>query len=223
MKIREIIPKSLIDYCRLIINKKRFPTSTILTPYVSKNVVFGNNISLSRDVYIDENVVIGDYTYVHNNTMIVSGTIGKFCSIAFNCQIGMWQHPTNYISTSPKTYANSNIFGFKHIWEHTNGPSVGNDVWIGSNAVISRGVTIGDGAIVGANAVVTKDIPPYAIVAGVPAKVIKYRFDEETIDLLLKYKWWDMEKEELLSLKSFFELGEDGVKELVNKMKKNID
>lgn len=85
-------------------------------------------------------------------------------------------------------------------YAHTTPAEIGNDVWIGQNAVIMDGVKIGDGAIVAAGAVVTKDVAPYAIVGGVPAKLIKYRFDEATIKDLLRLKWWELSDKEILSL-----------------------
>ena len=92
------------------------------------------------------------------------------------------------------------LLGVKDItkaWDNKGDIVVGNDVWIGYEAVILAGVTIGDGAIIGARAVVTKDVPPYTIVGGVPAKPIRKRFNEETIDILLKLKWWDWSKEKI--------------------------
>ena len=92
------------------------------------------------------------------------------------------------------------LLGVKDItkaWDNKGDIVVGNDVWIGYEAVILAGVTIGDGAIIGARAVVTKDVPPYTIVGGVPAKPIRKRFNEETIDILLKLKWWDWSKERI--------------------------
>jgi hypothetical protein len=113
--------------------------------------------------------------------------------------IGLPQHPVNWLSICPLQYI-SNFAG----WAHLTGKKVsskpfaqgvgmteiGNDVWIGDRVVIMSGVKIGDGAIVAAGAVVTKDVPPYAIVGGVPARVIKYRFDEKTIHRLLDLQWW---------------------------------
>ncbi|WP_299485003.1 CatB-related O-acetyltransferase [uncultured Allomuricauda sp.] len=81
---------------------------------------------------------------------------------------------------------------------------IGNDVWIGRDAKIMDGVTVGDGSVIATGSIVTKDVPPYAIVGGVPAKVIKYRFDEETIEKLLKLKWWDFSEEKILQNKNFF-------------------
>jgi len=105
------------------------------------------------------------------------------------------EHPTDIVSTSPKIYRNIKSQDIRDVYSS---PIIGNDVWIGANAIILQGVTIGDGAIVAAGAVVTKDVPPYAIVGGVPAKVIKYRFPDSTIVKLLEIKWWDKPEEWIL-------------------------
>ena len=135
--------------------------------------------------------------------------IGKFCSIAGNASIGASQHPIHFLSTHGFQYdlnehkEYGNIFNENNLYsvDNMNKPcNIGNDVWIGTNAVIKPNVKIGDGAIVGSNAVVTKDVPPYAIVVGMPAKIIKYRFNKRTINKLLKLKWWDLPKEFILTL-----------------------
>ena len=133
----------------------------------------------------------GRNCYIHPNTKI-----GKYCSIANYVMIGPGQHPQKFLSTSsfqyvPETYLleDSTIENYKPYKQCI----IANDVWIGIGAVIQDGVTIGDGAIIGANAVVTKDIPPYAVVGGVPAKIIKYRFSQEVIEKLLRLKWWDLD------------------------------
>ena len=127
-------------------------------------------------------------------------TIGKYCSIADGVALGTGFHPTSRLSTHPFTYFRDEEHHFGEIltppdnlipWQTTKPVTIGNDVWIGRSATLMDGVTVGDGAIVGAGAVVTKDVPPYAIVGGVPAKVIKYRFDETTIKRLLASRWWD--------------------------------
>lgn len=215
MKLSELIPKSLIEYIRLIGNKIQYPGRDIHTPFIYGNIHLGKNVSIGRNVYIYDGTSVGDHSYIHNGTMVVSAKIGKYCSIAYNNQIGMWEHPTNFISSSPKTYSYGNVFGFDNIWEHPKMAVIGNDVWIGSNVTVLRGVNIGDGAVIGSGAVVTKDIPDYAIAVGVPAKVIKYRFDQEIIEVMKKIKWWDMEEYQLKEFAYFFKQGSNGPKEMM--------
>ena len=130
--------------------------------------------------------------------------IGKFCSVAADVTIAPGQHPTQWLSTSGFQYDSTKKISLRQSvkdWTEGHTPVIiGNDVWIGCYAVIQDGVHIGDGAIVGSNAVVTKDVPPYAIVGGVPAKVIRYRFSPEIIEKLLKLKWWDLPDEQIAEL-----------------------
>lgn len=145
-------------------------------------------------------VQMGRYSYMGKNNSVANAKIGAFCSIASYCAIGGGAHPIDMVSTSPIFYAGKNIFGrnFGNIRTELNRPVViGNDVWIGENAFINDGLTIGDGAIIGAHSVVTRDVPPYAIVAGAPAKLIRYRFTEDKVEKLLDIKWWDWSEEEL--------------------------
>jgi len=136
----------------------------------------------------------GSYSYCGETCYVPcpETTIGKFCSISENVCIGAGNHPLDFLSTSPFFYLQ--MLGWRQNNEYT--PlipcRIGNDVWIGRNAFIKGGVTVGDGAVVAAGAVVIKDVPPYAVVGGVPAKVLKYRFNEETIRELLELKWWDL-------------------------------
>lgn len=144
------------------------------------------------------NSEIGAYSYVGVNSWVIETRIGKFCSIANNVQIGLAKHTLDFLSTSPIFTERSN--GTGHCWVEkdivnpTSPTEIGNDVWIGYGALICCGIKIGDGAVVGAGAVVTKDIPPYAIVGGVPAHIIRYRYDEDTINSLEEIKWWNFEK-----------------------------
>ncbi|MDV4150305.1 CatB-related O-acetyltransferase [Clostridium sp. AL.422] len=147
------------------------------------------------------NVTMGDYSYISKKSDISNCQIGKFCSIAPGVKIGFGMHPTNLISTSPLFYTDKNVFKYaikkdKSFIEHKK-TIIGNDVWIGLNSIILDGIKIGDGAIVAAGAVVTKDIPPYAVVGGVPAKIIKYRFDEEKRKELTKFNWWNLEEDKI--------------------------
>lgn len=147
---------------------------------------------------------IDSYSYLGDNVEFPQTKIGKFCSIAAHAKLAAGNHPLKFISTSPYLYSNiswsfTNKKLFKGEFYYTDATKrylceIGNDVWIGTNALIvcgSRAIHIGDGAVIAAGAVVTKDIPPYAIVAGCPAKIIRFRFDDDKIKRLLELKWWD--------------------------------
>ena len=139
---------------------------------------------------------IGKYSYVGNNTFITNTHIGNFTSIAGNCFIGGTSHPINWVSTASVFHKEKNIlkknfsnFEYK-IFQET---YIGNDVWIGEGCKIKSGVRIEDGAIIGMGAVLTKDVGPYEIWAGNPAKLIRKRFDDEVIQKLRKNEWWTWE------------------------------
>lgn len=136
---------------------------------------------------------LGRRSYMNEGTHIRNARIGAFVSIGSQVRIGVGKHPTNLVSTHPAFYANNKAFmtfADKIYVDEYVSVSIGNDVWIGSSSTILGNVKIGDGAIVAFGAVVTKDVPPYAIVGGIPAKILKYRFLPEIIDRLLQIKWW---------------------------------
>ena len=144
---------------------------------------------------------IGEYTYVGTNSWVCIADVGKFCSIANRVNIGLGNHTIDYLSTSPIFTEKHNGTGFSWINDTVAPPFkrtiIGNDVWIGFGAMVMGGVKIGDGAIIGAGSIVTKDIPPFAIAVGIPAKVIKYRFSRETIESILQKPWWNRSEKDL--------------------------
>ena len=134
------------------------------------------------------------FTYVSDHCWIIKAEIGSFCSIASNVWIGGGKHPLNFVSTSPVFYSENNILKkcFNRIdFQEYEKTTIGNDVWIGSNVFIKGGVSVGHGAVIGAHSVVTKDVEPYSIVAGNPAKLIRKRFDDLTVQKLIKSQWWN--------------------------------
>ena len=124
-------------------------------------------------------------------------TIGAFTSIGSHVRIGHGTHPLNYLTTSPYLYLDrleykTDKAPSHNEWEVLASIHIGNDVWIGDEVFIKNGITIGDGAILGAKSVITHDVPPYAIVCGNPAKVLRYRFSADIIEKLLELKWWNL-------------------------------
>ena len=174
----------------------------VLGPYTS----VGPHTSMSESTF-------GDYSYVVNNCSIVWADIGKFCSIAATNRINPGNHPMWRPALHHFTYR-SKSYGFNveddtkfFDWRKAHRVTLGNDVWIGHGAVILPGVTIGTGAGIGAGAVVSKDVPPFAIVGGVPSKVIRYRFEEKVQEDLMNLAWWDWPREKLeIALPDFREL-----------------
>lgn len=139
------------------------------------------------------NSTLGEYSYLAQFSIVNKTEVGKFCSIGHGAYIGLWEHNMVVSTHSFYLYESSGGFvkGYKDYDKCAVSTYIGSDVWVGANSVILKGKRIGDGAIVGAGAVVTKDVPPYAITVGNPAKIIKYRFAPEEIDFLLKSQWWD--------------------------------
>lgn len=152
-------------------------------------------------------VSMGRYSYVGSYTHITDAEIGSFCSIGGNCGIGGGIHPLDKVSTSPAFLKGRNILGrnfAKISYEPSKKVVIGNDVWIGECVYVMPGVTIGDGAVIGTHAVVTSDVEPFSIVAGVPAKVLRKRFDDETIGKLTELQWWNWSEEKLSEMGQYF-------------------
>ena len=161
------------------------------------------------------NVHINHYSYVGNNCFMVNVRIGAFCSIADCCCIGGAMHPIQRVSTSPVFHDGNNILK-KNYATFPSIPTlqtvIENDVWIGMGCFIKSGVTIHNGAVIGMGSVVTKDIDPYEIWAGNPAKLIRKRFSEDTIAALLKIQWWNWPESKLKQYAAYFDKPEGFIK-----------
>ncbi len=196
-----VLLKSMIKY-----KKIDFPNIGLIVE--NSEVCDTSRVTSPADI---RNVSVDSYSYISKNSNVSFTKIGKFTSIGpnFNCGFGI--HPLNSISSSPMFYSKEGIKGFSFSnadsFEMRKNIAIGNDVFIGSNVTIIDGIIIGDGAVIGAGAVVTKDVPPYAIVVGVPAKIIKYRFEKEVIDKLIHLQWWNWNDVKLSEIsKDFFDI-----------------
>ena len=150
---------------------------------------------------------IGRYSYIGNNSFVTDTDIGSFTSISTDCYIGGTAHPLDWVSTSPVFHKWENIMKKNFAWHEFpifNRTVIGNDVWIGNRVMIKAGVKIGNGAVVGMGSVVTKDIGEYEIWAGNPARFIRKRFDDETVQKLATLQWWDWSDNELSKTAEIF-------------------
>ncbi|RDY27445.1 antibiotic acetyltransferase [Romboutsia weinsteinii] len=150
---------------------------------------------------------IDKYSYIGRNNFIIDTQIGKFCCIGPGCNIGGTGHPLNWVSTSSVFHKWDNILKknfSRHEYDIFSETTIGNDVWIATNSMIKAGVKISDGAVIGMGSVVTKDVGPYEIWAGNPARCIKKRFDDETIENLRSVNWWNLDDSELQKIACYF-------------------
>ncbi|MBO4403654.1 MAG: CatB-related O-acetyltransferase [Bacteroidales bacterium] len=157
------------------------------------------------------NVQVGKYSRIGVNCQVTNAKIGNFTAIGKDTVITVGQHPTNYLTFHSIFYKKGN-WGWHDEWvapiEFQSGKNVtvGNDVWIGRQCIVLDGVNIGDGAIVATGAVVTKDVPPFAVVGGVPAKIIRYRFAKEVVDRLEEIQWWNLPDEKITEVVDLFHI-----------------
>lgn len=167
---------------------------------VTKFTQFEGYNRLGKNAYFSGKLGYG--SYIGERCHIIAD-IGRYCCIAPSVETAIGNHPTkDFVSIHPAFFSKNHPCGFSYASEQKYDElpkriKIGNDVWIGAKSVILGGVEIGDGAVVAAGAVVTKDVPPYAIVGGVPARIIKYRFEPEQIEKLLESKWWERTSDEL--------------------------
>lgn len=193
-----------------IVKKRKYITgwikNSLFRKGISRTALVNSNCSISpkSKVYMKarlNGVTMDDYSYIGKCSILHNTKIGKYCSISACCVIGLPGHPTNHLSTSPLFTSPSNALREKWVKENVFkteiNVEIGNDVWIGYGAMIPNNIKVGDGAIIAAGAVVTKDVPPYAIVGGVPARIIKFRFSQEVIERLLDLRFWDRPETEI--------------------------
>jgi acetyltransferase-like isoleucine patch superfamily enzyme len=164
---------------------------------------------LNKNSQIGPDVVTSKYFGMNESCFIARATAGAFCAIGARTAINPFNHPIDWLSTNefqyhPKSFdwvdEYNQIERLERMPDMFQHVTIGNDVWTGHNVNVMAGVNVGDGAIIAAGSVVTKDVPPFAIVAGVPATVKRYRFPEKTIARLLRVKWWDLELSQLSGL-----------------------
>lgn len=210
-KIIFIIYYNLLSFNKIAISKESFihRTVSLLRISINGNVYIDEKSRIQEGVRINAQSFfkLGRYSVINGpNTnidcLIHNVEIGSFCSIAKNVSIIEYTHYSERITTS---LILKNIFLEKNLDNFSKGPVIiGNDVWIGSDCVILSGVTIGCGAIIASNSVVNRNVPPYAIVGGSPAKIIRYRFSQEIIDDLIKLKWWNWDIDKIINNKDIF-------------------
>lgn len=200
----KIIIKLSYDNFKRIINLSKYasnnPTCILSGKSNISHTTFGKYVRIFDNVRL-HNCDIGDYSYIQIYSRIYNAKIGNFCSIAPNVSISPGNHYTEKVSTHPSPYFDGILELPKKFAGNPNSQSetkicnIGNDVWIGEKVTVLDGINIATGAIVGAGSVVTHDVLPYEIVAGVPARHIRFRFPEETISFLLKSEWWNKNEE----------------------------
>jgi len=185
-------------FIKVLVAKTIYKNNSIVDYHLVSLSANINNCSLDREVRVSKKaeisyIKIGYLSSIGRYSKIIHSEIGKYCAISWDTTINAISHPYNHLTISAFPYVPYvGNFVNERKQEHKK-VIIKNDVWIGANSVIMPGITIGNGAIIGASSVVTKDVPDYAIVAGVPAKILKYRFSEDIIKRLLILKWWDLD------------------------------
>lgn len=200
------------------------------------NIPAIKNSNISKKSWIGNgsqvvNCEIGANSYLGNNVQCLNAEIGKFCSIANNCIIGGAEHPIQYVSTSPTFYGGfRKPFAIKKIkygnlvWDsYKERTCIGNDVWMGNNVIVISGVNISTGAIIGAGSVVTKNVAPYEIWAGNPARFIRKRFDDNIIAQIMESHWWNLPTKKLIDVSEYMDDPKKIIKVLNNHSSEEID
>lgn len=193
--------------------------------FADAKCLFSEGSKIHKGAFLyDTHLGVCTYTWAR----MVQVRVGNFCSIGRAVIGGQGQHPTRWLSTHPAFYSTAQEAGLtlveRDIFDGCPSQTkIGNDVWIGDGAVVMEGCEIGDGAIIAAAAVVTKDVQPYAIVGGVPAKLIRYRFGPEVISALQQWKWWNLDRNTLRRLASSFTSRSDWSVETIEALKREAE
>ena len=189
--------------------KNRFRCAVIHNQVIVDSIsILGDKTVLFDKVRLIDSV-IDSYSYIQENSSLNCVDVGPYCSIAAYVSIGLVNHPTHFIGTSPVFYDSTQPLPRSFIRGNLYQKQIPRtvieaDVWIGEGVKICAGVRLGVGSVIGAGAIVTRDIPPYSIAAGVPCRVIRRRFDDELCNRLLASAWWDLDEETLLELSPYF-------------------
>lgn len=211
---------SICNYAELCLSTNLLPTerheridvSMTEPKYIAKTAridptaAFEDQVRLYDGVILRKRTSVGRYTFLNSRTTMHAGSkIGRFCSVGKNVEIGVWDHPMDWVTTSSISYNMESHFpegaDFPQAkFKRPKGPVIGHDVWIGTNVIIGRGITIGHGAVIAGGAFVNRDVGPYEIVGGLPARLIRKRFAEEVIAEMLELTWWDMTDEEIATI-----------------------
>ncbi len=201
---------------------KRFPNSHVyMGASVDEKSVISKYVVLFQNVIL-QNTTVAEHSYIQKNTTLLNTEVDRFCSIAQDVCIGPINHPINRVSTSPVFYDKNQPLPFFYVDHDRFQPDgviptiIEADVWIGQGAMIMPGVTVGVGAVIGAGAIVTKDVAAYSVTAGVPARHIKWRFNEPVRKGLIDSRWWTFDEERLVRLAPLFNEPEAFLKKLVS-------
>lgn len=193
--------KCSVDNSKLGNNVKIHRSSSLVDAYLEDNIIINSRCFLSK-------VSMGKFSYIAERSYLQRVHVGRFCSIGPYLMSGFGEHPTDFISTNPvffSTFKQCGVsFSDRNYFDELEEIHIGHDVWIGARVFIRNGVKIGHGAIIAAGAVVVKDVPDYAIVGGVPAKIIRYRFPKQAIEQLLELQWWNWSETRLREAQPFF-------------------